>query len=220
MHPVDLSLVGRRHSPTVTSWNPSSKGRLVIIREPLVLTMVDIMGHIAMGLLWASPAWFFWRTRVSIVFIGFTTIAALFPDIDIWFRTLFPGVVHHHGVLHTVVFVVLSSLVVGALVAVTLARPIDRWLGSDRFDARDLFVFAAGAMLLGGLSHLFTDMLSAPDIAQPIEPFWPVYQKPWSVDLIWYNSPWWNAGLLTVAVLLHLGLAYLSDPVERSPKVH
>lgn len=182
--------------------------------------MVDIMGHIAMGLLWAAPAWFFWSDRASIVFIAFTAIAALFPDIDLWVSALFPGLVHHHGVFHTVLFVTISSLVVGALIAVTLTRPIARRLDNERFDTGSLFVFSTAALLLGGLSHLFADMLSAPDIASPIEPFWPFFQKPWSVDLIWYNSPWWNAGLLIVAGLLHLGLAYITNPVDHSFRVH
>ncbi|PSP82483.1 hypothetical protein BRC83_09290 [Halobacteriales archaeon QS_1_68_17] len=80
-------------------------------------------------------------------------------------------------------------------------------------------VFAFGAFLLGGLSHLFADMLSAPDIAQPIEPFWPFLTKPWSVDLLWYNSPWWNAGLLAVAVLLHVAVAYAVEPFQHSYRI-
>lgn len=178
------------------------------------------MGHIAMGLLWVAPAWFFWSDRVSIVFIAFTAIAALFPDIDLWVSALFPGLVHHHGVFHTVLFVTISSPVIGALIAATLTRPIDRWVGSEKFDFRGLFVFSTTGLLLGGLSHLFADMFSAPDIASPIEPFWPFFQKPWTVDLIWYNSPWWNAGLLIAAGLLHLGLAYVTNLVDYPHRVH
>jgi hypothetical protein len=182
--------------------------------------MVDIMGHLALGLLFAVPAWFFWTPRVSLVFIGLTTVAALFPDVDLWIHAVFPGVVHHHGVFHTVVFVGLSSLAVGALVAATLEKPIERRIGGDRFDEASLFAFVTEAALLGGISHLFGGMLSAPDIAQPIEPFWPFFAKPVSIDLIWYNSPWWNAGLLTVAVVVHLGLAALFDPLENWYRLH
>lgn len=182
--------------------------------------MVDIMGHVAMGLLFATPAWFVWTKRVSAVFVAITAVAALFPDVDLWFSRLFPGVVHHHGVFHTVVFVTIVSVVVGALVAATLVSQVDRLVGFDRFDRGSLFAFAGGALFLGGISHLFADSLSAPDIASPIEPFWPFFDKPWSVDLIWYNSPWWNVGLLTVAVLLNLGLAYLADPVEHRYRMH
>lgn len=110
--------------------------------------------------------------------------AAPFPDVDLRLDALFPAVVHHHGVTHTVVFVGLSSVLVGAIVALALTGPIDRRLDGERFDTSSAFAFVCGAILLGGLSHLFADMLSAPDIADPIEPFWLVFDKSWSLDVI------------------------------------
>lgn len=181
--------------------------------------MVDIMGHVAMGLLWAIPAWFVWTKRTSLVFIGMVAVFALLPDIDLWLERLAPSVVHHHGVTHTVVFIAAISVIVGVIAAAVLTRPLDRWLGYERFDAGSMFAFTTGAVLLGGLSHLFADMLSAPDIATPIEPFWPIVNKPWSLDVIYYNSPWWNIGLLTVAVLLHIAIAYTVDPREHSYRI-
>jgi hypothetical protein len=176
--------------------------------------MVDVMGHLAMGLLWALPAWFIWNRRVTLAFLALAATAALLPDVDLWLHKLAPAQVHHHGVTHTVLFVVVLSVVVGAVVAGLFTRRVDRWLQSERFTPGSLFVFTTGGFLVGGLSHLFADMLSAPDIASPIEPFWPFFDKPWAVDVIWYNSPWWNVGLLTVAVLLHVGLAVITEPVE------
>lgn len=176
--------------------------------------MVDVMGHLAMGLLWAIPAWFIWSRRASLAFISLAAVAALLPDIDLWITKVFPALVHHHGVTHTVVFVLGLGIAVGAVVAATLTGPIDRWLRNERFTTSSLFVFAAGGIVIGGLSHLFADMLSAPDIATPIEPFWPFFDKPWSVDVIWYNDPLWNVGLLTVAIFLHAAIAFLVDPVD------
>lgn len=72
-----------------------------------------------------------------------------------------------------------------------------------RLAAGTLFVFVVSGLLVGGYSHLFADMLSAPDIAPPVEPFWPFFAKPWSVDVIWDTSPYWNVGLLFVAVVLN-----------------
>lgn len=181
--------------------------------------MVDIMGHVAMGLLWAIPAWFVWTKRTSLVFIGTVAVFALLPDIDLWLERIVPSMVHHHGVTHTVVFVAAISVIVGAIAAAVLTRPLDRWLGYERFDAGSMFAFTTGAVLLGGLSHLFADMLSAPDIATPIEPFWPIMDKPWSIDVIFYNSPWWNIGLLTVAVLLHSAIAYSVKPREHNYRI-
>ncbi|MFD1587539.1 metal-dependent hydrolase [Halorientalis brevis] len=178
--------------------------------------MVDIMGHVAMGLLWALPAWFIWKKRVALAFVGVVVPTALLPDVDLWLHRLFPAMVHHHGVTHTVVFVAGLSVVFGGIVAALFTDPIDRWLQSERFTSGKLFGFALVAFLLGGLSHLFADMLSAPDIATPIEPFWPFFDKPWAVDVIWYNSPVWNAGLLAVAVLLHVVVATVTDPTDHS----
>jgi len=60
------------------------------------------------------------------------------------------------------------------------------------------------------VSHLVADMLSAPDISTPIEPFWPFFDKLWSVDLVWYNAMWINFGFLSAMIVVHLALAYLT----------
>lgn len=72
--------------------------------------MVDVLGHVAMGLLWAVPAWFWWGRRVSLAFFGFVLLTVMVPDVDLYL----PGVVHH-GLTHTVLFVTLVALVGGAL---------------------------------------------------------------------------------------------------------
>lgn len=70
-----------------------------------------------------------------------------------------------------------------------------------------VFVFATAGFLTGGLSHIFADLLSAPDIASPLEPLWPLYDKPIIVDVIYYDSVFWNFELLAVAIVVHLALA-------------
>lgn len=176
--------------------------------------MVDIMGHIAFGLLFAIPAWFFWDDRASIAFIALSVVASLVPDIDLWLSRWFPGSIHHHGVTHTVVFVAATSLVVGAVFVTSLSSPINAWIKSEQFDTSSLFVFLTMGFLAGGLSHLFGDILSAPDISTPIEPFWPVVTQPLGIDLVWYNAAWINVGFLTVMVGTHIALAYLTTPVN------
>lgn len=174
--------------------------------------MVDVMGHLAMGLLWALPAWFLWSDRVALTFVGLTLLTAMLPDVDLVLQGISGLGVHHHGVTHTMLFVGIVSLLAGAVATLLLSGDEDQWFGLDRFDDGATFAFTTGAFLTGGLAHLFADMLSAPDIATPIEPFWPLFDKPWSVDLIWYNSPWWNLGLLIVAVLAHAAVGYAVDP--------
>jgi len=167
--------------------------------------MVDVMGHLAMGLLWALPAWALWDGRLGLLFIGFTLSTAMLPDVDLVLQTFLP--VQHHGITHTILFVTLVAFVAGGAFEYGLRSWLERqWLKKRgyRLSAGTLFVFVVAGLLLGGYSHLFADMLSAPDIAPPVNPFWPFFEKPWSVDVIWYNDRLWNAGLLVVAVVLHI----------------
>ena len=143
----------------------------------------------------------------------------MLPDVDLLLSKWFPSQVHHHGVTHTVLFVVSVSVVVAALVVALFGDRIDRWTRGERFDRTSLFVFTGAALTLGGFSHLFADMLSAPDISTPIEPFWPFFQKPWSVDLVWYNSVWINFAFLAVMVVVHVAVWMAIDPLEHRYRV-
>ena len=178
------------------------------------------MGHLGMALLWSSPAWFLWQWRESLVFVGLALSTSMLPDVDLVLENFLPVV--HHGITHTVVFVVAMSLLVGATVVHGLRNDRVRgWCRRHGFSLvhRDLFAFVTGGFLVGGLSHIFTDMLSAPDIADPLEPFWPFIDKPWSIDVIFYSSFWWNVGLLAVAITLHLALAYVTIDFDRPLRV-
>jgi hypothetical protein len=187
----------------------------VIVSE----AVVDITGHLAFGLLFALPAWWVLDDRASVGFVALTAVAALLPDIDLWLAMVFPAQVHHHGVTHTVLFAGGASLVGGAVVAGLLCRQVDSWIG-ERVGARALFISAAVAVFAGTLSHLSADMLSAPDISTPIEPFWPLFAKPWSVDLVWYNATWINYGFFAVMVTVHVVVAYLTTPTARRHRLN
>jgi len=58
-------------------------------------------------------------------------------------------------------------------------------------------------------------MLSAPDLADSIEPLWPIYQGSIGVDLVWYNNPVVNLGLLVAGVVVNVGLYLYTG--DRSP---
>lgn len=182
--------------------------------------MVDITGHLAFGLLFALPAWYAYDGRGSVGFVALAAVGALLPDIDLWLSEWFPQQVHHHGVTHTVVFAVAASLVGGALVGWGLHRRVDDWVEDERFDTRRLFVAATLALLAGTLSHVVADVLSAPDISTPIEPFWPLYAQSLSIDLVWYNAVWINYGFFAVMVAAHVALAYLTTPADRRDRLN
>ncbi|PSP76884.1 metal-dependent hydrolase [Halobacteriales archaeon QS_1_68_20] len=173
--------------------------------------MVDVLGHFAFGLLWASPIWLVFDGRTAVAFVGVVLATAMLPDVDLVLRHVVPGL-QHHEVTHTVLFVVVVGVVAGRLVSPVVTPTLRRWW----FETEESVPtgprvrrFVTGGLVLGGLSHVFADMLSAPDISEPVEPMWPFFDKPISVDVIYYTSPWWNGGLLVVALALHLVLAYV-----------
>ena len=59
--------------------------------------MVKLMGHVAMGLLFALPAWYRWEGRLPLAFVGFVLTTVVLPDVDLVLSGVVPGV-HHHGV--------------------------------------------------------------------------------------------------------------------------
>lgn len=157
-----------------------------------------------MGLLFALPAWILWNERTAAAFVAFVLATSTLPDLDLALQSL--GLpVKHHGVLHTVVFVVGFAAVVG-VVAVAVLRPVLRhwWRLTEGETVREgtIYLFVAGGFALGGLSHLFVDMLAA-DSYQSIEPLWPFVEGSVSIYVAPYTSPWLNFGLLLVATTLH-----------------
>ncbi|WP_458189707.1 metal-dependent hydrolase [Haladaptatus sp. NG-WS-4] len=177
--------------------------------------MVDVSGHFAMALLFAAPAWIVWGRRGALGFTGFALVTAMLPDVDLVLRELFP--VTHHGVTHTLLFVALVSVLTGLVASRWLTTRFNahRWIRSTEITAETVFVFATAGLLTGGISHIFADLLSAPDIAAPLSPFWPVFDQTVIIDVIYYKSVVWNFGLLAVAVALHLVLTrYESYPLD------
>lgn len=166
--------------------------------------MVEQIGHVAIALLFALPAWIFWDGRTGGVFVVFVLATASIPDLDLWVRD-YVSFVEHHGVMHTVVFVVSIAIVAG-IVAVAVATPtLKRWwrlTEDERVDKSTVQLFVTSAFALGGLSHLVGDVL-ADDAYQKVEPFWPVVRTEVHVGIGHYTSPWLNGFLLVVAVALH-----------------
>jgi len=177
--------------------------------------MVDVSGHFAMALLFAAPAWFVWGYRGALGFTGFALVTAMLPDTDLALRHVLP--VTHHGVTHTLLFVVVVSVLGGVVAARLLTERFNThpWIRSTAITRETVFAFATSGLFVGGASHIFADLLSAPDIAAPLAPLWPFYREHVIIDVIYYQSPVWNFGLLAVAVLVHATLArYESYPLD------
>lgn len=159
-----------------------------------------------MALIWLAPAWVvFDRDRTAATFVGLGFWFGMLPDADLvlsnWFVT-----VKHHGVLHTVLAVTIAAAVIGPIVGWLLKRTLGdtQWFSRQAADG----AYGVGFVMIwvAGLSHLFGDMLSAPDIAEAIEPLWPIYGQSIGIDLVWYNSTWVNWGLFLAGVALNVAL--------------
>ena len=178
--------------------------------------MVDVVGHLGMALIWLAPAWYFIdsrRTAATFVLAG--VWFGMLPDADLYLRRILPTV-QHHGVLHTVLAVTLIAAVLGPVLGVLLREWLGdtKWLSPAAVDRAIPLGFLA--VWIPALSHLFADMLSAPDIAQPIEPLWPLYQGSVGIDVIWYNSPLANWGLFVVGVVVQAALYAQADGASSS----
>lgn len=152
-----------------------------------------------MALVFTAPAWVVLPRRAAATFTALALPAGMLPDLDL----VLPGV-KHHGVTHTLLFVVVASLALGAIVA-----GIDELLrdeGPPPGVGRSLLEFSAAAFFVGSGSHLLGDMLSAPDIAEPIEPLWPLWQGSIGLDVLYFSSPLSNYGLLALGLAAHLAV--------------
>ena len=174
--------------------------------------MVDVLGHLGMAMIWLAPAWFFIdrpKTAATFVFAGFWF--GMLPDVDLVLSNYVAGI-HHHGVVHTILTVTVAALVLGPILGWVLKKALGgtEWFSARAADRAHVMGFIA--VWVAGLSHLFADMLSAPDVASPIEPLWPLYNGPIVlVDVFWYSSFWATWALLAAGLVINLVLWYWSD---------
>ncbi|WP_227131983.1 metal-dependent hydrolase [Halorubellus salinus] len=170
--------------------------------------MVDVSGHLGMALLWLAGAWVVVedaRTAATFVLVGVPF--GMLPDVDLYLRYVLPTV-KHHGVFHTVLAVVAFAVVLAPVVAFAL-RALDARVDDLALPERvrdDATRFAGVAVLVAGLAHVFADTLSAPDKAEALEPFWPLYPHPLGIDVVYYDDPLVNYGLLVGGVVLNVAL--------------
>lgn len=171
-----------------------------------ITDMVDVVGHLGMALIWLAVAWLvFDRAKTAMTFVGVGFWFGLLPDSDLYLRRIFETV-KHHGVIHTVLVVTIIAAVLGPLIGWIFKQTLGdtQWLSPSAVENRLSFGFLM--VWIAGLSHLFADMLSAPDISEPIEPLWPIYQQSLGLDVVWYSNPWVNWGLLFFGIGLNVAL--------------
>lgn len=166
--------------------------------------MVDLVGHLAIALLWVLPVWFLWEARLSVAFVALALVAAPVPDVDVFLP------IARNGATHSISFVVVVALTAGAAIAVVAERALTRWWFEDegRVPARStLYVFAAGGLFVGGVSHLVGDLLGSTSTADGVAVLWPALGQRFSTASV---EPLGDlevqSALLVVALTVHVGL--------------
>ncbi|WP_435178170.1 metal-dependent hydrolase [Halorussus sp. AFM4] len=177
--------------------------------------MVDVMGHLGMALIWLAPAWYFIdRRKTAAAFVAAGFWFGMLPDVDLYLSNWFAGI-HHHGVFHTIVAVTVMAAILGPLLGWVLktAGSDDDWFSPRAEENAYLMGFIA--VWVAGLSHLLADMLSAPDVASRIEPFWPLYNgSVVLLDVLWYTSWWATWGLFILGLAVNVAAWYWKGESE------
>lgn len=167
--------------------------------------MVDVLGHLGMALLWLTPAWIVLdRSRTAVTFVATGVWFGLLPDSDLVLSNWFPRLIHHHGVFHTLLVVTVLAALLGPIVGRILTTVLrgTAWFSPQAENNASEVGFLA--VWIPGLSHLFVDMLSASDVAPPLEPLWPLYGgEIVHVDVFYYTSFWATWGLFVAGSVLN-----------------
>ena len=157
------------------------------------------LGHLGMALLFAAPlALLLDRKRRYPPVAVLALATALLPDLDgkIPFS-------HHHGGPHTLLFALSASLAIGLALAFVsanllwLARRVD---GVPEFRPKAAFALGFGGAFAGLASHLFADLLMIPIADNPVEPLWPLSNRPVALGLMHPGDPAWNYGLVAAGI--------------------
>ncbi len=159
-----------------------------------------------MALIWFVPAWFIIDERkTAATFAAVGVWFGMLPDVDLVLKGILPTV-KHHGVFHTVLMAGVLAALIGPLLGAVLKRTLGGtdWFSDDAVDHAT--GFGVVMVFVAGVAHVFADMLSAPDIADSVEPLWPLYQQSFGIDVVWYNDPLVNWGLFLTGIALNVGL--------------
>lgn len=158
-------------------------------------------GHLGLALLFAAPAWLvFGQLKAGAAFSALAATTAMFPDIDlVAMRVLF---IEHHGISHSLVFLIPAALVLGGVVTAGYLAIRDR-TGRPTKSSRSvtaLYAFATLALFTGMLAHLAGDVLTSPDVAPPIKPLMPITDSALYLDAAFVKSNLWNLGTLALGI--------------------
>ncbi|WP_458186503.1 metal-dependent hydrolase [Haladaptatus sp. NG-WS-4] len=171
------------------------------------------VGHYGFALLFTAPVVFYLGRRAGLVFTVFVLLTATLPDLD----KQVPYV-QHHGITHTVSFGIVSGLVVGILMA-SLVTVYVRREGAPRYSrltAKNMLIWSTAGVFLGVVSHVVGDILVLLPGTEPVSPFWPVFDRKFSVRAWSIGATARNFALLVSGLGLHTLIYNYQQKTQRS----
>lgn len=162
------------------------------------------LGHYGMALLFAAPSARFLSRRRSALFTLLALLVSTVPDMD-----LFVPYTHHHGGMHTLLFVIVGSVAVGLAftgIAAGYRMALRDRLGTPVLPEREVFRLTTAAFAVGIGSHLVADAIAIPIADNLLKPFWPVSDAVVEFYLIYPGDPLWNVGLFAAGVVVQAAL--------------
>jgi membrane-bound metal-dependent hydrolase YbcI (DUF457 family) len=142
----------------------------------------------------------FSQFKTGLAFSGLAALTAMFPDTDLYvMQYVF---IEHHGLMHSLVFLIPAALLLGVVVAGGYLAVRD----DDHPPATAVYAFVTVALFTGMLAHMIGDVLTSPDVAPPIKPLYPVVKSQFVLDAAFVKSNLWNLGVFALGVVVQTGL--------------
>ena len=164
------------------------------------------LGHYGMALLFAAPSARFLSKRRSALVALLALLVSTAPDMD-----LFVPYTHHHGGMHTVLFMIVGSAAVGlAFTAISAGYRMalrDR-LGTPVLPEREVFRLTTASFAVGIGSHLVADAIAIPIAENLLRPFWPLSDVVVEFYLIYPGDPLWNVGVFAAGLAVQAALMF------------
>lgn len=156
-------------------------------------------GHYGLELLLSAALVSVVGARRALWVTLFVLIGSRFPDVYRWQE------LPHHGVTHTVVGAIVSSVIIGLVIVGTAAVYPEATDASLEKPVAPVALFkrGAGAVFLGQMGHIGLDLFSGPIPGEPIpfNPLWPVLGRKVTWELLPVYSTRWNYGIFLVGAV-------------------
>lgn len=159
-------------------------------------------GHIGGALLVSAPTTRVLGPRQSLWFTACAVFGSRLPDVD----TVLP--LPHHGVTHTLAFVLAFSVGLGVATFVVAEAYVPAEVASVelRLPPRTLLALTAGGLFVGGGSHVVLDILSVGTGTTPklLHPLWPLRSNRVGYAIIPVRAAYTNLGLLAAGAAVYV----------------